>query len=69
MDEARAVLARLDRIERLTAADAPPDELLPELHELAREALAWARRERDPAAAAAVEACVEALGRDAIVPA
>jgi hypothetical protein len=44
--------------------------LLAELHELAREASAWARVERDPAAAAAVAACLEALeARAAIVPA
>jgi hypothetical protein len=70
MDEARAVLARLDRIDELAAADAPPRVVLAELHELALEAAEWARAERDPVAAAAAAACLEALeARGAIVPA
>ncbi len=68
MEEARAVLARLERIEALDRAGAAPSTLLPELHELVREAEKWARCERDPEAEAAVNACVAALG-DAIVPA
>jgi hypothetical protein len=68
MEEARAVLARLERIEALDRAGAPPSALLPELHQLVREAEAWARCERDPEAEAAVNACAAALG-DAIVPA
>lgn len=50
MDEARAVLSRLERIEALDHAGADPELLLAELHELAREAEAWARREHDPRA-------------------
>jgi hypothetical protein len=67
MEEARTVLARLERIEQLDRAGAPPAALLPELHALIREAEEWACRERDPGAEAAVAACVAALG-DAIVP-
>jgi hypothetical protein len=59
VDEARAVLARLERIEQLN----DPGQLLAELRELVREAEAWARRERDPRA----DAAVRALGNGAIV--
>lgn len=72
MEEAHALLARLDRIEALDREGAPPELLLPELQALVREAEAWARRERDPAAEAAAAACATACGavlRDAIVPA
>ena len=68
MEETRAVLERLTRIEALDRAGAPPEVLLPELHALVGEAEEWARRERDPAALAAVEACAAALDA-AIVPA
>ena len=47
MDEARAVLARLERIDVLKA------ELSDELRELVREAEAWARIECDARASAA----------------
>ena len=69
MDEARAVLARLERIETLERAGAPPDALLAELHALVREAEAWARRERDPAADAAVAGCAAALAARATLAA
>ncbi|MGZ8716840.1 MAG: hypothetical protein ACXWYO_06975 [Gaiellaceae bacterium] len=72
MEEAHALLARLDRIEALDREGAPPQLLLPELQALVREAEAWARRERDPRAEAAAAACATAcdtvLGA-AIVPA
>jgi hypothetical protein len=72
MEEAHALLARLDRIEALDREGAPPQLLLPELQALVREAEAWARRERDPRAEAAAAECASAcdavLG-DAIVPA
>src|SRR5439155_12651735 len=45
MDEARAVLARLDRIEELEREGAPPGVLLEELRGLVQEAEAWARLE------------------------
>jgi hypothetical protein len=53
MEEARAVLARLERIEALDRADAEPGVLLGELRELVREVEVWAKRERDPRAEAA----------------
>jgi hypothetical protein len=59
VEEARAVLARLDRIETLDRADADPSALLAELRELVREAEEWARRERDPDALAAALALAD----------
>jgi hypothetical protein len=56
MDEAQAVLARLERIEKLDRSGAAPRDLLAELAELAREATLWAERERDPRARAAAAA-------------
>jgi hypothetical protein len=56
MDEARAVLERIERIESLDRARAEPELLLDELRALVGEAEAWARRERDPGAFAAAEA-------------
>ena len=70
MDEAHALLARLDRIEALDCEGAPPQLLLPELQALVHEAEAWARRERDPRAEAAAAACAtacDAVLGDAIV--
>jgi hypothetical protein len=62
MDEARAVLARLDRIEALEREDAPPGVLLEELRGLVQEAEAWARKEGGERASEAVEKCAAALG-------
>jgi triphosphoribosyl-dephospho-CoA synthetase len=59
MEEARAVLARLERIEALERANAEPRVVLDELRELVREAETWARRERDPEAEAAVRRLAE----------
>jgi transposase len=56
MDEARAVLQRLDRIEALEREGAHPAAVLAELHELVREAEAWARLEGDERAEAAIAA-------------
>jgi hypothetical protein len=50
MEEARAVLARLERIEALDRAQAEPGVLLGELRKLVREVEIWAQRERDPRA-------------------
>jgi hypothetical protein len=61
VEEARAVLERLERIEALERGGAPAPELLDELRALVREAEAWARLEGDDRAAAAVERCGEAL--------
>jgi len=60
MDEARAVLARLERIEALEREGAGASSLLVELRELVREASEWAERERDPRARAAAVALAEA---------
>jgi hypothetical protein len=59
VDEARAVLERLERIELLESEGAHPSALLAELHELVREAEAWARREGDARAEAAAAALAE----------
>jgi hypothetical protein len=50
MEEARAVIARLERIETLDRERADPHVVLAELRELVREVEIWARRERDPRA-------------------
>jgi hypothetical protein len=60
MDEARAVLARVERIEELDRAGAPAATLLAELVELACEAAAWAEAENDPRARAAAAALAAA---------
>ena len=61
MDEARAVLDRLDRIEALEREGAPPGALLEELRGLVQAAEAWARLEADQRATLAVERCTSAL--------
>jgi hypothetical protein len=61
VDEARAVIDRLERIDVLERDGAPPAALLEELRGLVRDAEAWARLERDERAAAAVERCDAAL--------
>jgi hypothetical protein len=63
MDEARAVLARLERIEALEQTGAPAGVLLDEVRGLLRDAEVWVRSE--PAgtdlAGSALERCREAL--------
>ena len=64
MEEARAVLTRLDRIAALDAARAPTPVMLDEVRELVREAEAWVAAEprsvrREPAAA--IDRCRTAL--------
>jgi hypothetical protein len=62
MDEAYAVIERLDRIHRLDSEGAHPKALIAELRELVREAEDWVRAEGEPErAAAAVDRCKEAL--------
>ena len=56
MDEARAVLRRLERIEALDREGAHPDAVLAELRELVHEAEAWAKLEGDERAATAAAA-------------
>jgi hypothetical protein len=63
MDEARAVLVRLERIENLDRRGAPAPILLAELRELVVEAEAWARVE--PGLTAREEGAVERL-REAV---
>jgi hypothetical protein len=65
MDEARRVLARLERIEALDRERAGPDDLLAELRSLLSEAEAWARAERPvpDEAIDAVDQCRELLSR------
>jgi hypothetical protein len=59
MDEARAVMRRLERIEALDHEGAHPTAILAELHALVHEAEAWARLERDERAATAAAAMAE----------
>ena len=60
MEEARAVLARLERIEALDREGAGVPALLAELRELVHEATTWAEREHDPRAREAAAAIAEA---------
>lgn len=62
VDEARAVIDRLERIELLERDGAPPAVMLEELRGLVREAEVWARLEGDERARAALERCDSALG-------
>ena len=59
MDEARAVLERLERIEALERVRADPSVVLGELRELVREAETWARLERDTRALEAAHLLAE----------
>ena len=59
MDEARAVIHRLKRIETLEREGAAPQLLLAEVRELLREGEEWVRAEREGTdrAAEALERC------------
>ena len=61
MDEARAVLARLDRIEALEREGAPPGALIAELRGLVQAAEAWAKVEGGERAKTAIERCASVL--------
>jgi hypothetical protein len=65
MDEARRVMLRLERIERLQEEEAPAAVLLAEVHQLLREGEAWIAAEGEASGArAALERCrgrVEAI--------
>jgi hypothetical protein len=61
MDEARAVIDRLERVDVLERTGAPPGALLDELRGLVRDAETWARLEGDARARAAVARCQAAL--------
>jgi hypothetical protein len=66
MDEARAVLERLERIEALDRAGAGREALLAELRGLLEEAKAWSSVEGGDAGEDAVERLRSALARDMI---
>jgi hypothetical protein len=59
VDEAHALIRRLERIDALEREGAHPATMLAELRELVREAEAWARREGDERAIAAAERLAE----------
>lgn len=63
MDEARAVLTRLERIEALERAGSPAHVLLDEVRALLAEAEDWVRAEPGGTerAVAALERCAEAF--------
>jgi hypothetical protein len=68
VDEAYAVIERLERIHRLDNEGAHPKTLIAELRELVREAEDWVRAEGEPdRAVAAVERCKEALEQQILV--
>ena len=64
MDEARAVLHRLERIEALEREGASARSLLAEVHALLEEAETWVRAERDGTDLAdhALRRCRDAMG-------
>jgi hypothetical protein len=66
MEESRAVLDRLERIEALDRAGARRSELMAELRALLGEAEEWSRAEGGDAGEAAVERLRVALDRDMI---
>jgi len=66
VDESRAVLERLERIEALDRAGASARVLVPELRALLDEAAAWSRTEGGDAADRAVGDLRAALARDMI---
>jgi hypothetical protein len=66
VDEALAVIRRLDRIEALEREGAHPTTVLAELRELVREAEAWSRVEGDERAQRAVERVEEAMAVEAM---
>jgi len=66
VDESRAVLERLARIEALDRRGAESRELVDELRSLLVEAEAWSRREGGDAGSRAVDDLRRALDRDMI---
>ena len=66
MEEARRVLARLERIESLDRAAAEPAEVLEELRGLLRDAEAWVRAEGGDDAGDALIRLREALAQNAV---
>jgi hypothetical protein len=68
VDESRAILERLARIEALDRSGAAPAVLLEELRTLLGEAESWARREGGDAGTRAAAQLRAALARDMIEP-
>jgi len=68
MEESRAVLERLERIELLDRTGATPVELVAELRALVDEATAWSRVEGGDAGERAVGELRSALADDMIAP-
>ena len=66
MEESRAILERLERIEALDRAGATPGQLVAELRALLGEAEAWTRVEGGEAGERAVADIRSALARDMI---
>jgi hypothetical protein len=66
VNESRAILERLERIEALDRAGARPDSLVPELRALLVEAEEWSRREGGEAGEQAAARLRTALARDMI---
>ena len=66
MEESRAVLERLERIETLDRTGAPPIEIIAELRALLEEATAWSRVEGGDAGQRAVGDLRSALAGDMI---
>jgi hypothetical protein len=61
VDEARAVIDRLERIEVLERDGAPPAVMLEELRGLVQDAERWARLDGDERARTAIDRCDAAL--------
>ena len=66
MNEARAVMRRLDRIEALDREHAHPAPLLAELRALVDEAEAWVRAEGDARSGDALDAIKEAMAHEIV---
>lgn len=66
MEESRAVLERLERIEELDRTGAPPAEIVAELRALVADATAWSRAEGGESAERAVAVLRSALADDMI---
>ena len=66
MEESRALLERLKRIEALDQTDAEPGEIIAELRALLDEAAAWSRAEGGEAGERAVDRLRQAVARDMI---
>jgi hypothetical protein len=66
VEESKAVLERLERIEALDRAGAPASDLLVELRALLGEAETWSRAEGGDAGESAVEGLRSALAGDMI---